>query len=786
MYRFVNPYNFVPFGKDAPEKKDKNEVYRGEIQKDLLTGWLDIKLRIRTPLIIPDGAHPDKIDLGGRDNVHRQYEFLKMYNPETGKTEYAVPGSELRGLIRSTYEAVTNSCLPFLLDDKPMSQRVPLYAALDRRGLLGYRNGRWVLYGADKTLEEVIVVPLYQASGNYYAESIDRIRRNPDNKKKKPDGKWKYSIMGSLDDIENILKTGIRYNKKQVIYNADIAVRGKNCSIIVDGKEVVSGLSKNFKYNPSDYLFIRADGSYITDPPGKEVPGKGWIQYNVPVNTTQVYHVAYLKKAQVLHEWEKSTPKGMENNKVKNDRTYAEAYKQLSAALHRDGTLRSQKNVNMTCNRELKDALEAACNEKKNPDQLVPVYFFTVYEKEIIEGEEKIKELVYMSGAAAGRIGQRRKWKDIMAGHTPCGDKLCPACRLFGTTEDGGMKGHVRFTDAFMINASENGGVRTTKHTLEVLSTPRTTAFEFYLKKPAENATYWNFDFYGVTESDEKGKQSHTTYRHLDQAMPRGRKMYWHHAISRDAESKQKINNTMQSIDEGSFRFKVYFDQISKEQLQDLIWAINLGENKEEGNYLHKLGHAKPLGYGSVKLTVEGGTVRHFKRDENGEFALCTGNLAKEGIDADAIVPSFDLGSEEVSTLLKMCRFDAASGKAVDYPRRYPKGKIYEWFTDNRTNSNNLKVLPEPEDADLTLTGEEKQKGGRDRFGTQPKSRKPDYLIVELTRTNRDRDNPDMKIGYTEDGIVFEIPYHVTSKRVPVIKTNEKNGKNYYRYKDKV
>ena len=710
MHRFVNPYNFVPFGKDAPDKRDKKEVYRGEVQKDLLTGWLDIKLSIKTPLIIPDGAHPIKEYLRGGDNIHKKYDFLKMYNPESGKEEYVVPGSELRGLIRSTYEAATNSCLPFLLSDKPMSQRVPLYAALNRRGLLGYSEGRWILYGADKTLEEVIVIPIYEAYGNLYAESIKRIRDNKENNKD-AEGRRKYAIMDSLDLIEGKLKKGINYKGKTIIYNAKIVKSGnREWSIEVNGVKKADKLYKNPKSNPKEYLFIRSDGSYIRDLPGTEIPNKGWIQYNVPVDTNRVYHIAYLKKAQALHEWDKSSPRGTKPYEDRYDRTCAEAYKQLSAALHRDGTEgTSPKNVNWKCNNALKKALEDACDVKRNPKQLVPVYFFPVYEKTIIDGEEKVKELIYMSGAAAGRIGQRRKWADIMSGHTPCGSELCPACRLFGTTKDGGMKGHVRFTDAFMKNTPENGAVKTTEHILQILSTPRTTAFEFYLKKPVENATYWNFDFYGVTESDENSEQSHTSYHHLDKAAPRGRKMYWHHNIAPDAGGKQKMNNTMKSIDDGDFGFRVYFDQISREQLADLIWTINLGENSEKSKYLHKLGHAKPLGYGSVKLIVEGGAVRRFTKDENGAYALCTRSLADEGINADRIVPSFDPESEEVSTLLKICRSDAVDRLTVDYPRRNSGGRIYEWFADNRKNSKDLKVLPEPKAADISLTGNEPQ-----------------------------------------------------------------------------
>ena len=625
MYKFVNPYNFIPFGDKAPEKKIKEDVYRGEKnQKDLLTGWLDIKMIIKKPIIIPDGAHPDlqKID-GGKS--HLKYGFFQMYNPETGKREYAVPGSELRGLIRSIYETVTNSCVPFLLDDKPMSQRLPLYASLKRRGLLGFDGKRWTLYDTDVTLEKVT----------------------------------------------------ISFKK----------IKGK------DGKEKLA------------YIF-KTCNSEIRELPGEEVKGKGWIQYNLPVNINQVYHVAYLKKTKILHRWEDAPIK---NHKY--DGASAEAYKQLSAALHRDGVINKKNNSNYKCNQALIKALDKAC---KNPKQLVPVYYCIVKEKEDAGKGEENRELVYMSGSSAGRIGQRRKWADIISEYKPCENDLCPACLLFGTTAGDGMKGHVRFTDAFYNGRS----VKKTTHTLQILSSPRTSAFEFYLKKPADNATYWNFDFYGALEGGAEN-DSHTVYHHLEYSMPRGRKMYWHHDTKPDDIIKRKINNTMTSIDEGSFRFQIFFDQINRDQLNDLIWIVNLGENSEDGKFGHKLGHAKPLGYGSVKMVVTGGSVRSFIFNRNKNYQYSIQSLESIGINIDNIKPSFDVNSEEVRTLLKMCRFDAVGGEIVDYPRIEKDGKIYDWFSENRINCKSLKVLPEPLNEIISLGGEPGN-GESGSLGKQP------------------------------------------------------------------
>ena len=56
----INPYNFVPFysGADGnvapPSRKSLNEYYSDPSK--LRSGWIDVKLTAKTPLIIPDGS----------------------------------------------------------------------------------------------------------------------------------------------------------------------------------------------------------------------------------------------------------------------------------------------------------------------------------------------------------------------------------------------------------------------------------------------------------------------------------------------------------------------------------------------------------------------------------------------------------------------------------------------------------------------------------------------------------------------------------------------------------
>lgn len=639
MAKFINTYNFVPFGYVTEEQRTSREqVYRGE--SSLVSGWLTVRLDTKTPLIIPDGAHPKYYNCETKDYVndpdeteksrlHKEYTFFRVPSLEdTSVREPVIPGSELRGMIRSVYETVTDSCVPFLLDDKPISQRVPTFGSLRKRGLLSYEpisegseERHWVLYSA-------------------YAD------------------------------------------REEVVYDR----RDKN--------------------NP----FRDSNGNLLPEN-GTHVKNKGWLQYNIPV-TKDGYHIAYLNKNSVVFSWDYCDEEG-KRDKKRNE----EPYDALKTALFKEKKedekqdKNEAKNANRIPRNNLAKALEKA---KKGGNNLVPVYYFTVK-----RGEET---LVYLSNSSIGRIAQRRKWREIMGDHAPCSstDKLCPACLLFGTVEDKGLKGHVRFSDAVMTSKP----VFET-HTLQILGQPRISAFEFYLRRP-ENATYWNFDFYGIKVQDKNGNgkknpnnrnNTHTEYYDLEKSTPRGRKMYWHHPLASDAE-KGRMNSTMEAVN-GSFEFKVYFDEVTEEQLKNLIWVITLGENTEDSTRQHKLGHARPLGYGSVKMVVTEKVIRHLEVSDNGL------NVRLEKTHIAEKVNYCLKGTEDIiNNLLKMCdtkTIPIDSDIPVMYPiaeSRNGKAAIFEWFSQNRRNADYLRTLPEPGDEDLALSDEWK---ARRNSGNQPR-----------------------------------------------------------------
>lgn len=129
--KFINPYNFIPLGKDCAKGKLKkqDQVYSGVIEYQILT---------KTPLFIPNTSNHKTFEvkfdastsLEDREE-HKAYDFFSYHDhssegDKTYNQEYfepVIPGSEIRGMLRSTYEILTNSCMSVLDENVTLSKR---------------------------------------------------------------------------------------------------------------------------------------------------------------------------------------------------------------------------------------------------------------------------------------------------------------------------------------------------------------------------------------------------------------------------------------------------------------------------------------------------------------------------------------------------------------------------------------------------------------------------------------------------------------------------------------
>lgn len=81
--RFVNPYNFVPSEGECDKKKRETGI---------LTGKITCTIETLTPLFIPDSQNKEKF----------------FHYPDDEKP--VIPGSEIRGTIRSVFETAFKGC----------------------------------------------------------------------------------------------------------------------------------------------------------------------------------------------------------------------------------------------------------------------------------------------------------------------------------------------------------------------------------------------------------------------------------------------------------------------------------------------------------------------------------------------------------------------------------------------------------------------------------------------------------------------------------------------------
>jgi CRISPR-associated protein (TIGR03986 family) len=206
---------------------------------------------------------------------------------------------------------------------------------------------------------------------------------------------------------------------------------------------------------------------------------------------------------------------------------------------------------------------------------------------------DKVKGLLSITPATFSKEVSSKSVADYAGVFAPCKDSLCPACDLFGKIGDNAKGSRIRFSDMYVEKHDSNKSYYVKDSiTIDNLSSPKISNVDFYLERP-KNATFWTYDYY---------VSNNKVYAYT--GILRGRKYYWHHhpeSISFNNVERTKLNKTIRPIKEGiTFNGELYFDGISKKQLNQLIYILNTGK---DGLGL-KLGMGKPLGLGSVTCSV--------------------------------------------------------------------------------------------------------------------------------------------------------------------------------------
>jgi CRISPR-associated protein (TIGR03986 family) len=567
-YVFLNPYNFIRY-LDTPKvdqdtSTDQQLLWRcppPPHDRYLgLSGQITCEVEAMTPLFVSDSHAIEK-----GENDHDSYRFFEY----DGKP--ALPASSLRGMVRSVFEAVTNSCFG-VHDDQKLSKhfesrRAPwlVPARVEKEGT------EWclrLLPGSTKLQIERrpgggspdgMQYAAWAAS--YWPISPSKTLRAIDPKRFRLGGKQRRI----RDKFIKRTKTAFR--------NPDGVKHGEPCYAMLHEFQ-----HPHPKVKFWDVVEVRRCLEDFPDNQQSDAT-EGWLcinNQNIEAKHSERFFFS------------------RENSRVIDlPETVREEYE----ALIKDYQRRHAKTV------------DKHKQGKRSADEASLSRFIYDDEESRLQGGELVYALLsgtisnptieFIAPVAVPRISYSHSVGDLLLQYPhllPCKDyaKLCPACRTFGWVHpkppEGSpdivtaCAGRVRFSHARHL--SDNGTLEDTP--LAVLSTPKPTTTQFYLL-------------------DENGNPHPEVDYNKRGAQLRGRKVYRHHgeADPKEYEYQGKEPSDQHRTVRGAlkpgarFEFTVDFENLMPVELDALLYALEL-----EDDLVHRLGYAKPLGFGSIKVRV--------------------------------------------------------------------------------------------------------------------------------------------------------------------------------------
>jgi CRISPR-associated protein (TIGR03986 family) len=708
---FHNPFNFVPAPPrdvDDPELGDHPPAGHERYHLEKYTGKLCVRMQVETPLLLPDTARMHYEE----DSEHKSYPVRvrplldKSGNVITNSSGKVVEVPDInptaiKGMLRSAYEAVTNSRLSVFKDhDERLAFRgeAKLPAAAAR---IEMHSGSLHIH----VFRTVAVLPRYRK--HWQGETDKLERENTARTPVVPGRAMRLSGSSELPQHRQAVwvKVADRIGRKG-------HMAGKRIGKIVDEVRLRSGAGAPADFvkgwacitgaNAKDKVYERV---FIESPTDELIPltGDHVEMWKELISNYQEIHAVELKrrksKGQRSTDYLGNDPSQTAWSIQIFDPTYTKLEEgTLCYVAHRNGKISAL--VPVMISRRLHGV---------SPGSLLP---------ESLRPANKV-------------------------------EKLSPAERVFGWVRQGkgdgveAYRGQVRFgtvecttndteqdvveakslADLFELFGKED--LPTDWLPLQILGQPKPQQGRFYV---AEDET--GKARLPGNNNEEAGYQ---TSRGL-----RGRKVYTHHGNLPEGYWIQAANLKSELTDGQSdlsqkelrsdgyaffreyirpktekrrdsqnrsvqgwvkkgveFRFDIHFVNLSKVELGALIWLLSLNEGFENKKYFHRFGGGKPLGFGSVSLDLDSTLIT--SGGDLKEFYQSLDVARKESLSAAEAKTAFEnaylsAGYQATIAAFKRACEGFADGLPIHYPRaRHTAGSVpphrnglaYEWFVEN-------------------------------------------------------------------------------------------------------
>lgn len=684
---FHNPYNFIP----APPRKtndpdlgDHEPVGHHRLFPDRYTGVIRVKMTAITPLLLPDAANATDIGDGHKSFPVRLDADGKPY----------IPPTSIKGMLRSAYEAITNSRLAVFPGHEASGSR----DATGHGARLAFRRPariEVVPARVEECEEDRVVIRLLSQLWLKSAAKLPRYEQRPQRN----------------DRRKGESRAALRYPDNSLPENGDhVLVR-------VEGNGRVSEIKRYTERTvPQGYY-------------------EGWVLITEPnINTKRyerVFVVTDKDRSLVLTNEEAQRVRRLWTELIENyQQTHVKDLEQRRARGEKPTDYLGNEPGRTAWSRHIwdKEYLKlkpgTLCYVRlENNSRISGIYPVTI-SRDLYSVSPL--SLVPPSLRPATQIKE-----------------LSPADRVFGWVNQegkGAYRGHLRIGPITCQTSPENAiewfnnqkrnlygeeAKREPGLPLAILGQPKPQQARFYVAASPD----------GEAQKDglDKEKAGYSSGKGL-----RGRKVYPHHKLPERYWDNPMEDRTRQAMDgkyfqeyrrpmlngqeqrddqnrsiQGwvkpgtEFTFDIHITNLSKVELGALLWLLSLPKD-----HYHRFGGGKPLGFGSIRLDIDWNSTRIYdgktwkeiysSLDEIFPEAL-TETLAQQAVIQafkDTVVRAYGATKSFeaisfIAAFLRMAKgFD--DGLPVHYPRGqqkpHPEGRAYEWFVANEKTQRNQVV----------------------------------------------------------------------------------------------
>ena len=640
MKYFTNPYNFVPL-----EGQCHRSSY-GLGKDECLTGYFDCTIELLTPLFIPNTScsqalcNPEEAEKGYSGYEFNSYEDLSGTVRQGGRgqippKEPVISGSEIRGSVRSVFEAAFGGCMSTIAADAILGRRTP---SVKKPGILRKKG---------KSSNEYEIIPCERAMlfvegpnisiGKHSSEKMGKLmRKNEYNSLKEGQEIW-------IKLADEGFKSGGRNIGAKVVEDYEIPLAGKKC--------------------PKGYLV-----GYLHkgEPFGKKKHHESvfYIKENRKEGKSKVKEVREeeINMLQAVKEQYWNPKQGHGNRK----------------SCHKEFDMHRNQILVYYCDDEgVSSYMSPACIGKE-------VYAKTLrkileknggyqpcYKRDALCSACSIFGMVSGKEGCHDAVGSRVRFADAVL-KTPFQKDVCSNYMDELVLPESGepRPGAVEF---YTIQPYKDEDAKTEGWTAN---------------------GYWTYDYMCVTEKGKAGRKE----LKVNLPKIRGRKFYWHSSNWQNYTNDNRLDHLMKQrirplkesnheTGERLFCFRVYFDRLNQTELEQLRWAMDFADSR----CAHKIGRGKPLGFGSVKIRIDDLKIQTLDK-ETGELKLVSGDYEKLG-------KHIDVTGNAIKTLKIMTNYqDSPKDVGYPEVDNIQGKESFRWFGKNHIGFGNqtefIKILP--------------------------------------------------------------------------------------------